>query len=323
MTRLLLLIAFCASLIAASTSIASAQDDRNAVRLVVPYAPGGFPDTISRLVASRLETDTGQAYVIENRPGGAGAIAAEYVANAAPDGHTLLVADAQQWAIAPAMFNNLKYDPKKDFAPVTLLGTAGNFLVVSSDLGIANFQDLVAQIKANPSKFNYGTPGVGSIHQLTFEALKARLGLKMIHVPYKGGGEVIPALLSNQVQLALQALPSITAFAEQGKLKILAVTMAERSKFRPDVPTLEELGAPDMDFPGAIGILAPAGTPPATVSRLAVAMKNALTAPPIVEKLATFAIAPSGMSPAEFKTWIDSDIVKFKAAVQDAGLEPH
>jgi tripartite-type tricarboxylate transporter receptor subunit TctC len=154
-TRLLLILGLCVSFLAASVPPGRAQDDRSAVKLVVPFAPGGFPDTIARLVTTQLTEDTGQAYVIENRPGGAGAIAAEYVAKSAPDGRTLLVGDAQQWAIAPAMLKSVRYNPEADFAPVTLLGTTGNFLVINPDIGVANFADLVSLIK--PTRSNTTT----------------------------------------------------------------------------------------------------------------------------------------------------------------------
>ncbi len=321
MSRLLQTIGLCGALIASTVSPAAAQDG-GTVKLVVPFAPGGFPDTIGRLVANQLAKDTPQTFVVENRPGGAGVIAADYVAKSAPDGRTLLVADAQQWAIAPGLFKNWKLNAEKDFAAVTLLGTTGNFLVVTPDLKVANFKELVALLKANPGKYFYGTPGVGSLHHLTFEALNSKLDLKLTQVPYKGGSEVVPALLSGQVSLAIQAMPSIKALAEQGKLKVLGITMNRRLKFAPDVPTLQEQGVPDMDFPGAIGILAPAGTPPATVARLAAAMKRAVMAQPVADKLAAYMIEPSGIAPDEFRAWIRSDIKKFGDAIKAAKLEP-
>jgi tripartite-type tricarboxylate transporter receptor subunit TctC len=309
----------CIAMLLPAATNAVAQDD-GVIKMVVPYAPGGFPDTISRLVATQVSADTRQTFVIENRPGGAGAIAAELVAKAAPDGRTLLVADAQQWAIAPAMLKTVRYNAETDFAPVTLLGTTGNFVVINPEIGVSDFPALVNLIKSNPGKYNYGTPGVGSIHHLTVEVLKSRLDLKLTQIPYRGGSEVIPALLSNNVQLAIQAMPSVASFVQQGKLKVLGVVMAQRSKLAPDVPTLQELGVPDMDFPGAIGVLAPAGTPPATVARLASAMKNAMNAPAVVEKLAAYAIEPSGITPEEFRQWIAADIVKFRKAVDAAGI---
>jgi tripartite-type tricarboxylate transporter receptor subunit TctC len=323
MSRLLLIVGLCGAFIASTVSRGAAQDDGSVVKLVVPFAPGGFPDTIGRLVATQLSKEGRQTFVVENRPGGAGVIAAEHVAKSAPDGRTLLVADAQQWAIAPRMLKNVRYNPETDFAPVTLLGTTGNFLVISPELGVSSFPELVALIKSSPNKYNYGIPGIGSIHHLTFEVLQSRLGLKLTQIPYKGGSEVIPALLSGQVQLAIQAMPSVAALAQEGKLKILAVTMAKRSRLAPNIATLEELGVPDIDFPGAIGILAPAGTPPAIVSRLAVAMKGAVMSPAVIEKLTVYAIEPSGISPDEFKKWIDTDIKKFRTPIEAAGLGAH
>jgi tripartite-type tricarboxylate transporter receptor subunit TctC len=296
-----------------------AQKSDSVVRLVVPYAPGGFPDTISRLVVNKLSKG-GRKFVVENRPGGAGAVAAEYVINAAPDGTTLLVADAQQWAIAPQMFKSVRYNVLRDFSPVTLLGTTGNVLVVNSDLGVDSFPALIKLLKDNPGKYNYGTPGVGSLHHLTIAALTRKLGLDVTHVPYKGGSEVIPALLAGNVQFALQALPAVGSFAKEGKLKILAMATAKRSPLAPNIPTIEEFGVPDMDFPGAIGILAPSGTPPKTISQLAEEMSRAVVQPDITAKLAVYAIEPSRLTPAEFKMFIEGEIAKYGKVIKSAGL---
>lgn len=299
---------------------AASQDDPAVVKLVVPYAPGGFPDTIGRLVANQLSIDSARKFVVENRPGGAGTVAAEYVANSAPDGSTLLVADAQQWAIAPAMLKSVRYNVLRDFEPVTILGTTGNVLVVSTALGVSDFPSLVALLKANPGKYNYGTPGVGSLHHLTVEALKSRLALDITQIPYKGGSEVIPALLAGNVQLAVQALPAVGSLSKEGRLKVLAMATAKRSALAPDVPTMGEFGVRNMDFPGAIGVLAPTKTPPSTVARLANAMTAAASAPDVVAKLANYAIEPARLRPEEYRAWIEADIVKFGQAIESAGL---
>lgn len=303
-----------------TTCCVSAQGDGTVVKLVVPYAPGGFPDTISRLVANQISIETSRRFVIENRPGGAGTIAADFVARSTPDGNTLLVADAQQWAIAPAMLKSIQYNVQRDFAPVTLLGTSGNFLVINPALGVTDFPGLIALIKANPGKFNYGTPGVGTIHHMTLEVLKSRLKLQVTQIPYRGGSEVIPAVLAGNAHFALQALPAVGALAKEGRLNIVAVALAQRSRLAPNVPTMEELGVPNMDFPGAIGILAPAGTPPGTISRLPAAMNAALLAPDVTAKLAAYAIEPSHLTPLEFNAFIAAEIVKFRNAVENAGL---
>ena len=320
MSKLWWIASLFGSLLGWAAPLAVAQDEAGLVKLVVPYAPGGFPDTIARLVADQLSHNTRRKFVIENRPGGAGTIAADYVAKSEPDGNTLLVADAQQWAIAPAMLKSIGYNTQRDFAPVTLLGEAGNFLLVNPALGASDFRSLVAMIKASPGKYNYGTPGAGSIHHLTIEVVARRLELKLTHIPFRGGSEAVSALLSGTVDLGLQALPSIAAFAREGKLKILAVASAKRSKFAPDIPTMEELGVHDINFPGAIGILAPVGTPADRISQWAAAMSVAVTTPAIADKLATYAIEPTVLTPDEFKNWIVSDIAKFRDAVAGAGL---
>jgi tripartite-type tricarboxylate transporter receptor subunit TctC len=322
MPRRLRFACLAAALLFGLASSAAALDDGAVIKLVVPYAPGGFPDTISRLVVSQMSADGSRRFVVENRPGGAGTVAAEYVANSAPDGSTLLVADAQQWAIAPAMIKGVRYNVLRDFAPVTMLGTTGNVLVVSNTLGVEDFPGLVALLKANPGKYNYGTPGVGSLHHLTLEAFKSRLGLEITQVPYKGGSEVIPALVAGHVQLAVQALPAVSSLSKEGRVKVLAMVTAKRSGLAPEVPTIEEFGVPDMDFPGAIGILAPAKTPPATIARLAKVFSAAASAPEVVAKLAIYAIEPSRLTPEEYKAWIQADIAKFGKAIEGAGLTP-
>jgi len=299
----------------------AAQDEGGIVKLIVPYVPGGFPDTIARLVAAQLTSAQKQTFVVENRPGGAGVIAAEVVAKAPPDGRTLLVADAQQWAIAPQLLASVNYDVTRDFAPVTQLALTGNFLVVTAGLPASNFKEFVALVKAKPNAYNYGIPGVGSLHHLTFGVLLERIGAQMTQVPFKGGGEVAVALINGQVHVAVQALPSIAARVQEGKLRVLGIAMANRSRHAPDIPTLNELGARDMDFPGGLGILAPRKTPADVIARTAAAMKEAVNAPTIVERMKALTVEPVGSTPEEFARYIELEYQKFGVAARSAGLK--
>lgn len=304
-----------------ATSPVAAQDDGGIIKLIVPYVPGGFPDTMGRLIAAQLTSAGRQTFVVENRPGGAGVIAADVVAKSAPDGRTLLVADAQQWAIAPQLLKNVTYDVERDFAPVSMVATTGNFLAVNAALPATSVQELTALIKAKPNGYNYGVPGVGSLHHLIFEVLLQRMGGQVTQVPFKGGGEVALALSTGQVQMAVQALPSIAPRIQEGKVRVLGIVMAKRSTLAPQVPTLQELGIPDMDFPGSLGILAPARTPPPVVNRLAVALKEAVHAPTVVERMKVLTVEPLGTSPEEFASYIRAEFKKFGLAAQSAGLK--
>jgi tripartite-type tricarboxylate transporter receptor subunit TctC len=170
---------------------ASAYPSRT-VKLVVPYAAGGFPDTVSRIVAQRLSEQLSQSFVIENKPGGAGVVAGDYVAKSPPDGYTLLMGDVQIWGITPAMIKSLPFDPLKDFAPVSMLGTVSNFFTINQSLPAANFDEFVALVNANQGKYNYGSAGVGSIHHLVMEVIMAKTGMKMVHVPYAAAARSCP-----------------------------------------------------------------------------------------------------------------------------------
>lgn len=320
MKRLLLIaLLSCISLATASGQLA-AQDDSGIVKLVVPYVPGGFPDTMGRLIAAQLTSAGKQTFVVENRPGGAGVIAAEVVAKSAPDGRTLLVADAQQWAIAPQLLKSVTYDIQRDFAPISLVATTGNFLAVNSTMPVTSLEQFITLIKAKPDAYNYGIPGVGSLHHLIFEVFLQRTGAKLTQVPFKGGGEVAVALTTGQVQAAVQALPSIAARVKEGKVRILGIVTAKRSPLAPDVPTLQELGVPGMDFPGSLGILAPARTPPEIVNRLAAALKEAVHAPAVTGKMTSLTVEPLGTSPEEFAKYIRAEYARFGDAARSANL---
>ncbi len=289
------------------------------VRWIVPYAAGGLPDTMARVVAQKLSEGLGQQVTIENRGGAGGIAGTEAVARAAPDGYTFLVADVGQLAINPHLYAKLPYDPGRDLAPVTLLGTANLFLVANQSVPVKDFAELVALARAKPGVLNYGSSGVGSIHHLSMEALKSALGVAIVHIPYKGTGQSIPALVSGDVALAYSAMPSIAAHAKAGRVKVLAVSTAKRSPTAPDVPTIAELGVPGYDFAPEIGLLAPAGTPPAIVARMAQEVAKALKSPEVAQRFAQLDIVPGGNSPAEYAAQIRAANEKYAQAVKVSG----
>jgi len=274
------------------------------IRWVVPYAAGGLPDTIARVVAQKVSEQLGQQVTIENRGGAGGIPGTEQVARAAPDGYTFLVADVGQVAINPHLYAKLPYDPAKDLTPVGLIGTANLFLVANQAVPVKDFAELVALARAKPGVLNYGSSGVGSIHHLSMESLKAALGLNIVHIPYKGTGQSIPALVAGDVALAYSAMPSIAAHVKAGRVKVLAVSTAKRSPTAPDVPTVAELGVPGYDFAPEIGLLAPAGTPPA---------------PDVAQRFAQLDIVPIGNQPAEYAAQIRAANDKYAQAVKVSG----
>ena len=291
------------------------------VRWVVPYAAGGLPDTLSRVVGQRLAEGLGQQLLVENRGGAGGIAGSEAVARAAPDGYTFLVADVGQLAINPFLYAKLPYDPAKDLAPVTLMATASLFLVVNQSVPVKDFHELVALARSKPGVLNYGSSGIGSIHHLSMESLKSALRLDIVHVPYKGAGQSIPALVGGDVALAYAALPSIAAHVKTGRVKFLAVSTAKRSPTAPDVPTVAEMGVAGYDFAAEIGLLAPAGTAPAIIARMSQEVAKALKHPDVRQRFGQLDIAAVGSSPEEYAARIRSAVEKYAQAVRVSGAK--
>ena len=292
------------------------------VRVVVPYAAGGLPDTMTRLVATRLTEALKQQFVIDNRPGAGGIGACELVARANADGYTLLVADVGQTAINPALYAKLPYDPLKDFAPVSIMGTSAQFIAAHVSVPANTLNELIALAKAKPGALRYGSGGIGSLHHLSMEALNGPLGLKLVHVPYKGTAQSVPALISGEVSLAMSALPSLAPHRAGGRIKLLAVNTLKRSAQAPDVPTVAEVtGIKDFDYPPVIGILAPSATPRAIVNLLSASIAQAVRHRDIVQRYTTLGIDPVGSSPEEYAAQNRTDFVKYAKLVKAAGVK--
>jgi tripartite-type tricarboxylate transporter receptor subunit TctC len=291
------------------------------IRMIVPYAPGGLPDTIARLVGAKLSDSLGQQIVVENLPGAGGINGVNEVVRSQPDGYTLLIADVGQVAINPHLFSKLPYQPLKDLAPVSLIGTSPLYLVAHPSVPVNSLQELVALAKKEPGKLNYGSSGIGSIHHLATEALKAGFGIDLVHVPYKGTGQSVPALLGGQVALLYSALPSIAGHLKDGKVKMLAISSAKRSPATPDVPTVAELGIPGYDFVAEIGMLAPTGTPREVVSRLAGDMAKAVKMPDVVQRMGQLGIDPVGSTPEAYGQINKAANDKYAAVVKATGAK--
>jgi tripartite-type tricarboxylate transporter receptor subunit TctC len=292
------------------------------VRMVVPYAAGGLPDTMTRLAAVKITEILGQQVVVDNRPGAGGIGACELVARSTPDGYTLLIADVAQTAINPALYAKLPYDTLRDFAPVSLMGTSGQFLTANASVPANSLKELIALVKAKPGQFRYGSGGIGSVHHLSMEALKTPLGLDIVHVPYKGNGVAIPAMIGGEVALVFSALPAIEAHIKTGRVKLLAINTLKRSPQAPNVPTVGEVtGIKDYDYPPAIGVLAPANAPKAVVNKLAAAIAKAVHHPDVAGRYVTLGIEPVGNTPAQYLAQTRVDIAKYARAVKAAGVK--
>ena len=299
-----------------------AQDyPSRAVTLVVPYSAGGLPDTVARVVGQKLSERWGQPVVVENRPGSNGVVAAAYLATRAPDGYTLLVTDGSMFSINPFIYGKLPYDALKDFTFISLTARAPLFLAVHPSMPVSNFGEFVKLVKANPGKYSYGSSGVGSIHHLTTEAMKSALGLDLLHVPFKGTGQSIPALVGNQVSAAFSAMPSLAGFVQQGKLKLLAVNSAKRSPLAPELPTIAELAIPGFDFAPTIGFSGPAGIPPAIAAKIGADVAAVVHDPALKEHMDKLGIEPEGLGPAEYREQVIRERERFEKAVKAAGAK--
>jgi len=293
------------------------------VKILVGYAPGGTPDIIARTLAEKLGAELGQSFIVENRPGAGGTLATSAVAQSQPDGYTLLVADIGQLAIAPYLFKKLSYDPIKSFAPVSLAGITPMFIATNAKTtSIKTIQDLIAQAKQHPGTINYGSSGIGSIHQIAMEVFLAKSGLQLTHIPYKGSGQSVPAMLGGEVPVLMTALPTVGPHAANGDVNLLAVTSAQRYPDTPDVPSISEL-VPGYDFPSEVGVLAPAGTPQSVLTILSKAIHKSLDTDTMRERFKVLGSIPVWSSPEEYAQNIRVNLEKYSDAVKIAHIEPN
>lgn len=290
------------------------------IKFIVPYSPGGLPDTVARIIGKKLTERVGQPVVIDNRPGANGLVGASAVTGVAPDGHTLLVTDDSMFTINPLIYKNLGYDPKKDFLPVSLIATAPLFLAVHPSVPANTFQELVTLIKSKPGEFAYGSSGVGSTHHLCTEAMKAALGLDLRHIPYKGTGQSVPAVVGNQVAMVFSAFPSLTGFVKSGQVKLLVTNTAKRSAFAPGVTAMGEL-VPGFDFAPNIGIFAPAKTPAAVVTRISDEVAKLVKEADVIQTFTTAGIEGIGGGPADYTRVLEREAERDAKAVRTAGLK--
>lgn len=311
---LLAMLAFC--------MVGNAQDYPNrTVRIIVPNAPGGQPDIALRVLAQQFSAQFGQPFVVENIPGANGVAAINALLNSPPDGYTLSYGDAGHWAINKLLNPKLAFDPLKDLAPVGMYGeTTGLFLVVSDTMSAKTLQELVALVKSRPGAFSYASAGVGSIHHLIMEDFKASLGLDVLHVPYKGSGQAVPALVGGQVSMAIASLAAVSSYAKDGRVRILGVSTKKRSSMAPNVPTMADAGIPDFDHTDGVGLAARGGTPRAITDKLAAAMTKAIAMPEVVARFAAIGLEPAtDTTPEALMERTRQNLIKYARVVKISG----
>ena len=289
------------------------------VRLIVGAPPGGGNDIMARLIAQKLSEGLGQQVVVENRPGAGATIATDLVAKSAPDGYTLFMTPSAH-ALSPSIYRKLPFDPVKDFAAIGQMAAVPLVVIVNMSLPAASLRELIELARARPGSLNFGSGGSGAAQHLATEFLKSLTGIEMVHVPYKGSGQAIPDLIGGQIQLMIEPLPSALPHIRGGKVRALAVTTRQRSASLPDVPTAEEAGLSGFEVMAWYGLLAPAGTPAAVVSRLNAEMNKALAQPAMRDSLASQGAIPVSGPPQQFMDLIVAEIAKWRPIIQKAGI---
>jgi tripartite-type tricarboxylate transporter receptor subunit TctC len=290
-----------------------------AIKFVVPYQAGGLPDTVARIVARRLQERLHQPFVVENRPGANGGIAAAALANASADGYTFMITDGALLSINPLIDAKLSYRPQ-DLVPVALLARAPLFLAVHPKVPVGTLNEFIEYVKARPGQLNYGSSGVGSVHHLSMEAMKASLQLDMTHVPFKGTGESVPALLGGHVQVLFSAYPSLSGGVEGNRVKVLATNGAERSPQAPNLPAVAEL-IPGFDFASLVGILARTGTPSFAIQKIALEVVAVVNEAEVVQQLKVVGVESVGLGPDDFDRAIKSEIERVAKVVKATGIK--
>jgi tripartite-type tricarboxylate transporter receptor subunit TctC len=290
------------------------------IKIIVPFSPGGPADVMARVAGQRMSAILGQQLFVENRGGAGGTLGARAAAQAEPDGYTLMLATTSTLATAPAVYRDVGYEPLKSFALIAAFGTTSSLFVINPEVPAKTVQEFIALARAQPGKLSYSSPGVGSSPHLVAELLRLKTGIDLLHVPYKGGGQSVTAVVSGEVQLCFEN-PSVTLpLIRSGKLRALASTGETRSPETSDIPTMIEAGVPDFVSLSFTGLVAPAGTPAEIVTRLNAAANDSLNSPDVHTMLTRLAVEPRPGSPADFTAFVTRETEKWRAVVQAARI---
>ena len=322
MRAMLRALQFAFAALALLVSAAQADDyPTRPVTLIVPFPPGGSTTVMARNVADKMSAALGQQIVVDNRGGAGGTLGTRSAAKAAPDGYTILLGYTGTLAIGPSMHANAGYDPRKDFAPIGMIGAAPNILVVHPSLPVHSVAELIAYAKKAPAPLQYGSPGVGTVNHLAAEYLASETGIKLQHVPYKGNGPAVTDLLGGHIPMMFLPIPVALGNIKAGSMRGLAITSAKRSSLLPDLPTLAESGVPGFDVALRYGLVAPAGTPPAVIARLNKELNAALSSDEVKKRLATEGAEALPGTPEAYAADIDKEEKKWGGLVKRLGLK--
>jgi tripartite-type tricarboxylate transporter receptor subunit TctC len=312
---------FIAVAMTACAGTAAAQDyPSRPITLIVPYPAGGGNDVLGRLVGEKMSKSLKQTIVVENRGGAGGTIGTRQVAKSAPDGYTMLIATSSL-AINPSLYPNVGYDPRKDFAPIGLIASSANVVLVHPSVPVKSIRELIALAKKSPGKLNFASTGSGSSVHLAAELFAAMAGIKINHVPYRGSGPALNDLLGGHVTMMFSTLPSAIGIVRGGKVRALAVTGAKRSNVFPELPTIAEAGLPGYEAELHYGLVAPAGTPRAAIDKLNAALREALNDASLRERLAREGAVALPSTPEQYASDIDAEEKKWSKIIRDAGVK--
>ncbi|OZI71468.1 Bug family tripartite tricarboxylate transporter substrate binding protein [Bordetella genomosp. 12] len=313
------LLAGVLGLSATAGALAQSTYPTRPVTIIVPFPAGGATDITARLVAEGLSKKWGQGVVVENRPGAGGNLGSEYVARAAPDGYTLVLGVTGSHGINTSLYKNMRYDPRKDFEPITQATLYPNAIVVNNDVPAKNLPELIALLKKGVVQYSYGSDGNGTASHLGMELLKNQGNFALTHIPYRGSAPMVTDLLGGQIQVGITGLPAVQAYAKSGKLRIIGLTTGERFASAPEYPTVAEQGFPGYSAPPWSGFFAPKGTPKALVEKISADMREVMADPAAKEKMIAAGSEFTPSTPEQFAAFLDKEIAKWAEAVKISG----
>jgi tripartite-type tricarboxylate transporter receptor subunit TctC len=321
MKRRLLLCCFAAGLV--FTHAAGAQSDwpSKPIRIIGPFAPGGNGDVVARVTAARLQQLLGQPVIVENRTGAGGVIATDYVAKSPPDGYTLLMSSTGPHTISPSLMAKIPYDPVRDLAPVSLVSSNALVLLVNPSFPVKNVQELIALAKREPGKLHFSSSGIGGTMHLSAEMFKSMAGIDIVHVPFRGGAPATTALLAGEVQMAFSNLSDALPHIKTGRLRALGVTSDKRQVQAPEVPTIAESGLQGYQVTMWNGLVAPGGTPPEVVNRIAAAVQKVTSDPSFQSKMAEIGSVSMIDTPEHFRLYVNEELARWNKVVKASGAK--